>query len=239
MFGRLSVVVLGTWVLVVSLLMPSAEGKRRRSMPMPALTILEVEASPSPFEIGKGELALSVVVQLPRRLNGANLLEITALISSPSKHSMRFLSQRIPLSLESGLQGESRVHTTLIWNGRNQAQELVSPARYRYEVRAKLMAEKGDGPRAKVVSRRSRGTVEVINPATNEPPLGSQEVNQSPDSSDDDNRMAEEAQGPVETAEEPSEEEVEMLPEDPTDLPGSEEVESNEELEEEKTLQEG
>ena len=114
------------------------------------------------------------------RLNGIKLLEITALISSPTQRSMRFLTQRIPLDRGSHSQSNSQVHTTLLWNGKNQAQEFVSPGTYRYEVRAKLMAEQGNRLQARVVTRRSRGTIEVTALRVNEPPPESQEIKQIP-----------------------------------------------------------
>ena len=184
LLGRLSIMAVGISVLVFSVLMTPVEGIGKRTRGGPALKILEVASAPSPFEVGMGELTFSVVVELPKRLNGANLLEISALISSPTKRSMRFISQRIPLVVEGQSHGNPRVHTTLIWNGRNQEQELVGAGVYRYEVRAKLMDEQGNGPRTKVVSLRSRGTVEVTAlPVTEPEPHKEREVPQ--DSSSD------------------------------------------------------
>ncbi len=159
---RVSVCVIGIWFILCSLVAPFAEGKKRGSGRSLPLKIVEITTSPSPFEIGTGELSLFIVVELPRKLKGADLLEFTALISSPSRTSMRFLTQRMPLS-QPNPQANSHVHMTLFWDGKDQTQKLVSSGIYRYEVRAKLMTQEGDGPRTKGASPRSHGTVEVIN----------------------------------------------------------------------------
>ena len=169
LFGRLSSMAVGISVLLFSVFMAPAEGIGKRTRGGPALKILEVASAPSPFEVGNGEMTFSVIVELPKRLDGANLLEVSALISSPSKRSMRFIAQRIPLRMDSQSQGNPRVHTTLLWNGRNQEKEFVQAGIYRYEIRAKLMNEQSDGPRTKIVSRRSRGTVEVTSLTVTEP----------------------------------------------------------------------
>ena len=158
----MSVCVVGAWAILCFLAGPIAEGKKRGSGRFLPLKIVEITTSPSPYEIGNGDLSLSIVVRLPRQLKGADLLEFTALISSPSRSSMRFLTQRMPLPLPNP-QVNSHVHTTLFWDGKDQTQKLVSSGTYRYEVRAKLMAQESDGPRTKIESPRSHGTVEVIN----------------------------------------------------------------------------
>lgn len=164
---RLSVWVIGGCAIICFLVASFAEGKNAGSGRNHPFKILEIATSPSPFEVGIGELRLSIVVQLPKKLKGADLLEFTALISSPSRSSMRFLTQRIPLSVQPDPHTNSHVHATLFWDGRDQTQQLVGSGTYRYEVRAKLMAEEGDGPRTKMESPRSHGTVEVINKEAN------------------------------------------------------------------------
>lgn len=162
-FHWLSVVLVGIGVILNFGGVSTIKGESRGSARDFTLKIVELTSSPSPFELGKSELKLSVVVELPRKLNGANLLELTALISSPTQSSMRFLFQRLPLTLQPKPQENPHVHTALFWDGKDQNKNLVSPGTYRYEVRAKLMLEGGDGPRTKIVSERSHGTVEVIN----------------------------------------------------------------------------
>ena len=160
--NRVCVCVVGACAMVYMLAAPLAEAKKRGSGRFLPLKIVEITTSPTPYEIGRGELSLSIVVRLPRQLKGADLLEFTALISSPSRSSMRFLTQRMPLP-PSNPQVNSHVHATLFWDGKDQAQKPVSTGTYRYEIRAKLMAEEGDGPRTKMESPRSHGTLKVIN----------------------------------------------------------------------------
>ena len=235
-FGQFSLLVLVTCVLVMSLMIPSAEGKRRRSKALPPLKILEVVPSHLSFEVGKEELTLSVVVALPSRLNGIKFLEITALISSPTQRSMRFLTQRIPLGRDSNSQSNSQVHTTLLWNGKNQAQEFVSPGTYRYEIRAKLMAEKGNRLQARVVTRRSRGTIEVTALRVKEQPPESQEIHQIPDSPTEEEGIVEQDEALLDTANETPADEVEMLPDESTAHPLPEEGEPETSTEEEALI---
>jgi hypothetical protein len=159
---RVSMFVVGALAILCFVGTPFVEGKKGGSGRFLPLKIVEITISPSPYEIGTGDLSLSIVVRLPRQLKGADLLEFTALISSPSRSSMRFLTQRMPLS-QPNPQVSSHVHTTLFWDGKDQTQTPVSSGTYQYEIRAKLMAQEGDGPRTKMESPRSHGTVEVIN----------------------------------------------------------------------------
>lgn len=161
-YRRAGVWLVGVFAIFCFLLTPYANGKKSGSGRFLPLKIVEITTSPSPYEIGNGNLSLSIVVRLPRQLKGADLLEFTALISSPSRSSMRFLSQRLPLS-QPNPQVNSHVHTTLFWDGKDHTEKPVSSGTYRYEVRAKLMAQEGDGPRTKMESQRSHGTLEVIN----------------------------------------------------------------------------
>ena len=218
-FGQFSLLALVTGVLVFSFMIPSVEGKRRRSIALPTLKILEVVPSRLSFEVGKEALTLSVVVALPNQLNGIKLLEITALISSPTQRSMRFLTQRIPLGMDSRSPSNSQVHTTLLWNGKNQAQEFVSPGTYRYEVRAKLMVERGNRLQARVVTRRSRGTIEVTALRVNEQPPESQKINQVPDTPSEEESQSKQEEALLETADETPDDEVEMLPDESTAHP--------------------
>ena len=235
-FGKLGLWALVLCVLVFSFLIPSAEGKRRRSRALPPLKILEVVPSRLSFEVGKEELTLSVVVALPNRLNGIKFLEITALISSPTQRSMRFLTQRIPLGMDSHSQSNSQVHTTLLWNGKNQAQEFVSPGTYRYEVRAKLMAEQGNRLQARVVTRRSRGTIEVTALRVNENPDDSQEIPEIPDPPSEEESIVEQDGELVETADPTPDDEVEMLPDESTAHPLPEKGEPENSTEEETLI---
>ena len=85
------VVLIGMALLIFAFSVSSVEGKRRRTVFHPPLKIIEVIPNPSPLEIGSGELELSIVVELPVNHREANVLEVTSVITSASKRSVRFL----------------------------------------------------------------------------------------------------------------------------------------------------
>ena len=134
---------------------------------VPDLRIVDVTMSPVPFSPALGSLQLSIVVELPAELDGATVLEVSSLISSPSKRSMRFLADRqslevpSPLAHPQSVERKPRVLVTLTWDGTDQARRRVESGRYKYEVRAKLLAVGEEGPRTQMVSWPRRGTVEV------------------------------------------------------------------------------
>jgi hypothetical protein len=143
-----------------------AKQKLARHAP-PELRIVDVTLSPVPYSPSAGPLDLSVKVELPVDLDGATLLEVSSLISSPSKRSMRFLADRQPVEIPSpsvnsiSSEGKPRVSVTLTWDGTDQARRLVDGGRYTYEVRAKLLTVGEKGPRTQMVSWPKRGVVEV------------------------------------------------------------------------------
>jgi hypothetical protein len=114
---------------------------------------------------------LTVEVELPANLAPNTVLEVSSLISSPSKRSMRFLVHRQPLdpsTLSSGsstsepTEGKPRLEVTLVWDGTDQTKQFVSEGRYDYEIRAKLLLAGEDGPpRTHMVSWKRTGTVMV------------------------------------------------------------------------------
>ena len=75
---------------------PAAEAKRR-PVAEPDLRIVQVTMSSANYVPGQGMLDVAVEVELPSDLDGDTLLEVSTLISSPSKRSMRFLSARQPV----------------------------------------------------------------------------------------------------------------------------------------------
>ena len=92
------------WVLLCAVLLlwtplaASAKSKPHQApRPEPELKILDLKVSPSPYTVSSGPLQFSVLVQLPKELNGATLLEVSSFITSPSKNSLRFLTTRKPL----------------------------------------------------------------------------------------------------------------------------------------------
>jgi hypothetical protein len=50
----------------------------------------------------------------------------------------------------------------LAWDGKDQYDQLVVDGSYFYEIQAKLLEDKGNGPRTKIVSHRVQGTLEVL-----------------------------------------------------------------------------
>jgi hypothetical protein len=131
--------------------------------PEPELKILDLHIAPTPYEAGNGPLEFSVNVQLPKELNGATVLEVSSLISSPSKTSLRFLSHRQALQPQSIKPGETRtvLPIRLSWDGQDHRNQLAGPGTYAYEVRIKLLANGEKGLRTMMVAWPKRGTVEV------------------------------------------------------------------------------
>lgn len=164
-------------VATVFLLEDPAEAKRRRgARNQPPLQIATVTVSSDPFVVNNGVLNLAIEVQLPKDLDGATILEVSSLIHSPSKRSIRFLTERRLLdgqpdgnSAELGADpgpgftrlSSDRVQITLTWDGTDQTRQVVGQGRYKYEIRAKLLSIGPKGPRTQMVSWPKRGYLEV------------------------------------------------------------------------------
>jgi hypothetical protein len=137
----------------------------RAPRPEPDLKILELTVSPNPYTASDGLLTFSAVVQLPKEVDGATLLEVSSLVASPSKTSIRFLTTRKPLEehpLPVPGSGEfPRLSVVLTWDGMNHNKTAALAGRYQYEVRAKLLANGEKGPRTLMVSWPKRGTIDV------------------------------------------------------------------------------
>ena len=151
-------------VVILSFPISAVEGKRKRAVGPPPLKILDISTSPVPFAPGRGPLAMTIEVELPKNLNGPHMLEVSSLISFSTKRSVRFLYNRQPVSVPPDQTGKARVTTTLLWDGMDQTKKFVVAGKYDYEVRAKLFAIGADGPRTRMVSLRARGTLEVAPP---------------------------------------------------------------------------
>jgi len=132
--------------------------------PEPDLKILEFKITPAPYHVSSGPLEFSVLVQLPKDLDGATLLEVSSLVTSPSKTSIRFLSTRKPLeahAVPADATELPRVPIVLTWDGMDHKKISSGAGLYRYEMRAKLLANGEKGPRTLMVSWPKRGTIEV------------------------------------------------------------------------------
>lgn len=221
---RMSLCVLGVLFLLGSTIGSTAEAKRKRTTSSTGFKILEVTTAPTPFEVGNGDLTFSTVVNVPKRIKGMNFLEVTILLTSQTQRSMRFLIQRIPLQSRVPGQKGSHIPSVLAWDGKDQTQRLVEPGVYQYEMRAKLMAEKGSDVLSRMVSRRSRGTVEVTKYHAPEPPPVVEELHPGLDESRNDSLLGDEEEiipeailpeGTIDTATD----EIEMLLDESTSHP--------------------
>ncbi len=137
----------------------------RAPRPEPELKILTLNIAPVPYRPASGALEFSLTVQLPKELNGATILEVSSLISSPSKTSLRFLSHRqsvaVPDRSAAGSGERPRLELQLSWDGQDHRKQLAGPGHYAYEVRIKLLADGEKGPRTMMVAWPKRGTLEV------------------------------------------------------------------------------
>ena len=159
------------WMLLCAALLlwpspaDSAKSKPRQApRPEPELKILDLKVSPNPYTISSGSLQFSALVQLPKELNGATLLEVSSFITSPSKNSLRFLTTRKPLDPHvASTDGATppQITVVLTWDGLDQKKLASGAGRYQFEVRAKLLANGEKGPRTQMVSWPKRGTIEV------------------------------------------------------------------------------
>jgi hypothetical protein len=157
---KLMVICLGM-VLSVFLCEP-VDAKKKRKRFISSVKVEQVTTSPDPFIVGQSPLTLSMMVKVPLSTKGNKFLEVSALITSPTRRSMSFVSRR--LSFAEATQGGllSFVPIELVWDGKDQYNAFVPDGSYFYEIQAKLMDDTGNGPRTKVVSRKIQGTLEAL-----------------------------------------------------------------------------
>lgn len=132
--------------------------------PEPQLKIIDLNVTPIPYTQGNGPLQFSVTIQLPKEVEGSRTLEVTSLISSPSKTSLRFLTHRQPVQIESTRNGEQERPTVvveLLWDGQDHRKQVAGVGTYSYEIRTKLLANGERGLRTMMVGWPKRGTLEV------------------------------------------------------------------------------
>ena len=154
--------------LCLSILTPidgmAKQKQPRPPRPEPDLKIIELNIAPTPYTPGNGPLQFNVTVQLPKEVDSTTLLEVTSLISSPSRASLRFLTHRQPVEAFPIVVGENerpKVSIALLWDGQDHRKQLASAGTYSYEVRIKLLTNGEKGPRTTMVAWPKRGTVKV------------------------------------------------------------------------------
>jgi hypothetical protein len=139
-----------------------ADARKKRKRFISPVKVEEVATSPDPFIIGQSPLTLSMMVKVPLSAIDEKVLEVSALITSPTRRTMSFVSQRVPL-VEATQGGLLRlVPVELVWDGKDQYDQLVVDGSYFYEIQAKVLEDKGNGPRTKIVSHRVQGTLEAL-----------------------------------------------------------------------------
>jgi len=147
--AKLMVICLGA--ILALFLCEQADARKKRKRFISPVKVEEVATSPDPFIIGQSPLTLSMMVKVPLSGIDDKVLEVSALITSPTRRSMSFVSQRLPLveATQGGLL--SLVPVELVWDGKDQYDQLVVDGSYFYEIQAKLLEDKGNGPRTKIV----------------------------------------------------------------------------------------
>lgn len=139
----------------------------------PELKITSVAIEPTTYVPGNGTLNFAIEIELPKSVDRDLLLEVSALISSPSMRSMRFISSRQPVEKATqGVSAESssndtkpRLEMLLVWDGLDQSKELVGVGTFDYEIRAKLLTVGENGARTHMNAWPKRGTVVLHEPS--------------------------------------------------------------------------
>jgi hypothetical protein len=148
----------------------SAKSKQKSAPPRePELKIVNLTISPTPYASNKGPLQFSVIVQLPKEVDHALMLEVSSLVTSPSMTSLRFLSSRQPITdhesaaiISGSASAEElepkRVRIHLSWDGLDHNKQPAPPGSYEYMVRAKLLRNGEKGQKTQMSSWPKRGS---------------------------------------------------------------------------------
>ncbi|MGD9730195.1 MAG: hypothetical protein AB7V39_27975, partial [Nitrospiraceae bacterium] len=138
----------------------------------PELKIIDLKISPLPYAPENGALDFTVIVQLPKEVDEALMLEVSSLVTSASMTSLRFLSNRQAINdhqpstvvATPGSSGEpepKRVRIHLSWDGLDHNKQLAPPGSYDYMVRAKLLSNDEKRQKTQMLSWPKRGTFVV------------------------------------------------------------------------------
>lgn len=160
-------VVVALWCLTGSGDGVSHAAKAKAKSRPPDLKILSVDPAPLPFVVTEHPLTLTIMVTLPKTLPEEALLNVTTLITSPSKSSIRVLESRQPLTdktvtdaaIENG--NPRRIEIVQMWDGTDHTKRVVSDGTYDYQVQAKLMVPGKNGLLTRETSWKRRGSIEV------------------------------------------------------------------------------
>jgi hypothetical protein len=132
--------------------------------PEPELKILALHADPIPYRPQEGPFHFVATVQLPKDIDEQMMLEVSALVTSSSMTSLRFLSIRQPVNEHvvsdkptDGDPSQKRVHIDLAWDGLDHNKHQVPIGSYEYEVRVKLLSNGEKGQRTQMLSWPKRG----------------------------------------------------------------------------------
>jgi hypothetical protein len=138
--------------------------------PEPELKILTLQAAPIPYRPQAGPFHFIATVQLPKDVDERMMLEVSALVTSSSMTSLRFLSIRQPVNAHlvsdratEGDPSQKRVHIDLAWDGLDHNKYQVPVGSYEYEVRVKLLSNGEKGQRTQMLSWPKRGKFVVKN----------------------------------------------------------------------------
>jgi len=159
-------------VAVALCLLATGDGLSHAAKPQapvrtPDLKILSVNPTPLPFVVAGQSLTLTITVELPKSLPQEALLNVTTIITSPSKSSIRVLESQQALTdrTASDAGGENdnprRIKVIQTWDGTDHTKRVVAGGTYAYQVQAKLMVPGKNGPLMRETSWKRRGSVEV------------------------------------------------------------------------------
>ncbi len=156
------------WSLAGSGPESSYAAKPKAKAKPPALKIVSVDPAPLPFVVpAETPLILTIMVELPKTLPEEAVLDVTTLITSPSKFSIRLLTNRQTvtgkrvLNADEGNGDPHMIEVVQTWDGTDHTKRVVSDGTYDYQVQAKLMVMGKNGPLTRTTSWRKRGNFEV------------------------------------------------------------------------------
>jgi hypothetical protein len=162
--GALAVVLAGSWLGAT----PEVSYGAKAKVKPPDLKIVSIDAAPLPFVPTKSPMTLTIMVELPRDIPQDSILDVTTLITSPSRTTFRLLSTRQPLPISNIAPGDlepsspRRLEIVHTWDGTDNHERIVSPGLYSYQVQAKLMVKSKLGTLlTRMNAWKKRGNFEV------------------------------------------------------------------------------